>query len=54
MVFSGKHNRNARRGQSLFTAARHPWPFFVARRRAIMADLPLILVINMARDVVRW
>jgi hypothetical protein len=33
MVFSGKHNRNARRGQSLFTAARRPWPFFVARRR---------------------
>jgi hypothetical protein len=34
MVFSGKHNRNARRGQSLFTAARRPWPFFVVRRRA--------------------
>jgi hypothetical protein len=34
MVFNGKHNRNARRGQSLFTAARRPWPFFVARRRA--------------------
>jgi hypothetical protein len=34
MVFSGKHNRNARRGQSLFTAARRPWPFFIVRRRA--------------------
>jgi hypothetical protein len=33
MAFSSKHNRNARRGQSLFTAARRPWPFFVARRR---------------------
>jgi hypothetical protein len=34
MALNGKHNRNDRRGQSLFTAARRPWPFFVARRRA--------------------
>jgi hypothetical protein len=34
MVLGSKHSRNARRGQSLFTAARRPWPFFVARRRA--------------------
>ena len=34
MVFSDKHNRNARQGQSLFAAARRPWLFFVVRRRA--------------------
>jgi hypothetical protein len=34
MALNGKHNRNTRRGQSLSTAARRPWPFFVARRRA--------------------
>ena len=34
MAFSCKQNRNDRRGQSLFTAARRPWPFFVTRRRA--------------------
>jgi hypothetical protein len=34
MAFSGKQNRNTQRGQSLFTAARRPWTFFVARRRA--------------------
>jgi hypothetical protein len=37
MALNGKHNRNARRGQSLFTAPRRPWPFFVARRRAVGA-----------------
>jgi len=37
MVFSGKQNRNARLGQSLFTAARRPWTLFVARRRSVGA-----------------
>jgi hypothetical protein len=34
MALNSKHNRNDRRGQSLFTAPRRPWPSFVARRRA--------------------